>query len=593
MHRNSVIAQVSDLHFGNNVWPHKRLRSSINQQAALAVKRGLLKLNPPPNFLVVTGDVANRGTKRELRAGRAYLESILSDFWSNGHAVRCILVPGNHDVWRTTWAHPLRGLVRRDRLKEWNQIFPFWSFLAPNLPAEKGIDVRPMSLLNYYRGKVGPDGQRIDEKEAEKLANRAQRMCEFFPTFNIAFLKFDSNTKCPHTPGGIARGMLGIAQRYELEGVVSDYDKATRGQRNGFANAQRIALVHHHLTRLPNVRQEDWMFMDDAGEVARWLARLGVRLVLHGHYHKADVVGLTYWNIDANNSKAETIVVSAGSATALDVGQDHNSYHYIDTGHFHTTVRRPRIEQGEVQDLAEAECFQFIRKPNFSFEQQGHNALAPAFLEALEVSLVGEEKHADQDHVYKLVKSTGYIDGSRSYFSSVELSGSNQNTTSTNSIPFVFTAIGAQHFSECECRATDLRTGASLHIALQGQRPVILFPCRVYFAEPLKPNQEFQIRIDLRLKMVMLEEGDYDMVGLVRFPRGVARIQICLLSEKKIIGPSLWELHGEKLMRSKADLKKVSKIPVGAPTGTEMNGFEADIYSPSALAYLFYYTKLA
>src|SRR5215831_10246034 len=104
MHRTPVIVQVSDLHFGRDVNPLKFRRSSINDGAKGELKDAILHMAPRPDFLVVTGEVAKRGRTDEMREGKQYLESILNELWDQGHATRCILVPGNHDVWRTTWA---------------------------------------------------------------------------------------------------------------------------------------------------------------------------------------------------------------------------------------------------------------------------------------------------------------------------------------------------------------------------------------------------------------------------------------------------------------------------------------------------------
>src|ERR1700680_173956 len=103
MHRNPVIVQISDLHFGKNTRPYKFWKSSVNEEAKMALARAIVKIAARADFLVVTGDIANRGKVDEMREGRAYLESILSELWKEKHATRCILVPGNHDVWRTTW----------------------------------------------------------------------------------------------------------------------------------------------------------------------------------------------------------------------------------------------------------------------------------------------------------------------------------------------------------------------------------------------------------------------------------------------------------------------------------------------------------
>ena len=76
-----VVAHVSDTHFGNEV------RDPADRCAA--VMDHLLGLDPAPDVLVVSGDVADHGLAEEYVAARAWL-----DRWPGALAV----CPGNHDV---------------------------------------------------------------------------------------------------------------------------------------------------------------------------------------------------------------------------------------------------------------------------------------------------------------------------------------------------------------------------------------------------------------------------------------------------------------------------------------------------------------
>lgn len=76
-----VVAHVSDTHFGNEV------RDPADRCAA--VMAHLLALDPRPDVLVVSGDVADHGLAEEYAAARAWL-----DLWPGPLAV----CPGNHDV---------------------------------------------------------------------------------------------------------------------------------------------------------------------------------------------------------------------------------------------------------------------------------------------------------------------------------------------------------------------------------------------------------------------------------------------------------------------------------------------------------------
>lgn len=76
-----VVAHVSDTHFGNDVQdPAAR---------AAAVMDHLLAMNPRPDVLVVTGDVADHGLAHEYAEAGGWLHR-----WTGPMAV----CPGNHDV---------------------------------------------------------------------------------------------------------------------------------------------------------------------------------------------------------------------------------------------------------------------------------------------------------------------------------------------------------------------------------------------------------------------------------------------------------------------------------------------------------------
>ncbi|MGI8523588.1 MAG: metallophosphoesterase family protein, partial [Nocardioides sp.] len=76
-----VIAHVSDTHVGNE--------STDAGARADRVLDHLLAMDPRPDALVVTGDVADHGLPEEYDAARAWL-----DRWPGPLAV----CPGNHDV---------------------------------------------------------------------------------------------------------------------------------------------------------------------------------------------------------------------------------------------------------------------------------------------------------------------------------------------------------------------------------------------------------------------------------------------------------------------------------------------------------------
>lgn len=578
MHRNVVILHISDLHFGRSVKPHRFWQSSIDNDAKEALEQAITTVQPRPDFIVVTGDLADSGRKSEMTDAQQFLERMLDRLWEHGHVARCIVIPGNHDVWNTTWMRPGGYLCRPARLRRWDSVFPTWSFLSRHATMDAATHLTPFVLVEFYAdGKQ--DGAALDA--ARKRAGRALRYCEYYPAFRVAFLKLDSNIRRRrYLPGHIARGMVGLEQRRIVDSVLQDYVRATEGADPSFADARLIALVHHHLTRLPNVRLENWMLMDDAGEVARWLGRHGVRLVLHGHYHQADLVGVTYWDAGRENRKVQIEVVSAGSATAKDVGDGHNSYNHIELGDFQTFVRRPLLDHGEAQALEAAHLFSLRHRPTLTVQDP------IPFISVLEDSLSLAERYADREHAYESITSIGYIDQGRTYWATITLEGVNVTAQATRWVPYAFTAVGAQHFKDTDFHATDLLTGANLPPPqLSDQDSPNVFPCRVFFNTPVQPQQRFRIQLSYVLRAVMLEEQrDYDMLHLLRFPRGIQSLIFGLVADRKIVAPSLWEIRGQRLIRSGLPLEEV--------TVKGRSGYQVQARETLALSYVLLYEKL-
>jgi hypothetical protein len=318
---------------------------------------------------------------------------------------------------------------------------------------------------------------------------------------------------------------------------------------------------------------------------------MDIRLVLHGHYHRADLVGLTYWNTEADHSKVETIVVSAGAATAVNADDGHNSCHLIELEHFRIRIFRPLLDNGEFQPIRAAAKFEFEQRADLTVKDETTIDF-PIWIDALETSMEGGERYADGAHTYNNVETDAFIDKDRNYFAQVLLEGINEFGRPTTYIPFTFAAAGSQYFQDFNCHAIDLISGKNLNPELMERRPLGLFPCRIYFADPLQPGGHFRIKVHLEIPKVMLDENDYDMLNLTRFARGVARARFSLLAEKEMVGPSLMEVRGGKVIPSVVPLQKIERTVTNG--GREINaaGYEAVLESPTALCYLILYHKL-
>jgi hypothetical protein len=191
--------------------------------------------------------------------------------------------------------------------------------------------------------------------------------------------------------------------------------------------------------------------------------------------------------------------------------------------------------------------------------------------------------------LHRRIESTGFVDSARSYYGSVILEGINQTTIQTLGVPFAFAAVGTLEFKDCNCEATDLLANVALPAPEADDGPPdLVFWCRIRFNNPIDPGQPFRIRVRFRLAAVMLKQNDYDMINLVRFPRGVGTLTMRLLA-KRIYGPTFWELRGQRLQRS-VSLVQTGDFECDYPAEAgSVRGAEVRIESPSALSYMLRY----
>jgi len=577
MYRNPVIVHISDLHFG---------LGNHNEEASQALAAAIVDTFPLPDFVVATGDLTQWGTPEEVAQARQYLLSLLNELWRrHGHAARCIVVPGNHDLLLTAW----KAVFWRKRLEDFNQVFDTWGFVGDAVPADEKKVVAPATLEEYYAGQGG-------QATAQSRAREALRVCEYYPRFQTAFVKINSNVARIWWPGDIATGCAGKEQLSNIESVLKNYAEAfpSTAEKSGFQEARLIAAVHHHVTQLRGAEYEEHMLMRDAGDVWQRLSQAGCELILHGHRHRAAQLKLSFW--DPAGKEHGTTVLAAGAATARDTDDGWNSCHRIYLGHMHTAVCRPRFEEGHFTS-PEASPTVTLARPFELALDPGLEGGPQLNLQALKDSLITEESIPDRHHGYDTITFTGVIDDERNYHGCYLLEGSNVSGQPSTHLHFSLTAVGSHRFEDFGLSATDLDRGQPLAgIEVTKDRPITAFPIRLPFLSPLDHGQRFRIRVCFRLPQVMLDQNDYDMVNLVRFRRGVRRIVHRLLSTRRISEPAYLAVRGQKVVDMKLHLEPFeddfANLVPGGLGGRRVSGYQVAIDAPEAISYLFYYRRL-
>lgn len=569
-----MIIHISDLHFGN-----------CNQNAIEDLKRAITEMSPPPDFIVVTGDLTNTGSTQQLNIAKDYLMDLLARIWSDRqHRTRCIVVPGNHDVQIGRW----KLAVWKDHLKEWNDVFGIGSFCCNE------TNLVPASLLTYYENieqrKNPSQNATAIKQNALASAQKALNVCEYFPEYGVAFVKVNSVINTVWWPLNTVRGDVTTKQLIEIEKILTDYKRAypSLPDAQGFESARLIALMHHHVTYLPNVKYESMMLMNDAGEVWQRLAKLGFDFILHGHHHRAAQLANTYWEANANNSELSIMVLSAGSASAYKPDDGRNSFYSLLIRNFKTEASLQTMENNRFTDRKDSRRFIFNRKLEFNFNDRES---APLDLSAITESL-DRDKLYDTEHRYTLMDVRAVIDEERNYHGFHIIKVKNTTSKNTNSIIFPLAAVGAQIFDDFHFFAYDHVTGDRLIFELLGEQPITVFPIRVFFNNPLPPEIELEIYVSYKLPHVMHQINDYDFINLSRYPLGVEKLSYQFTSTQKILSPKFMAVFPPKVNEVTQPLISIQEVQEIDNSQKSLEGYSIEISQPSALCYIFYYQKL-
>ena len=93
----SRILHLSDLQFGGGV-------TSLACNDNLRLATYLRENNIIPDFIVITGDIADKGKKEEYQSAKVWIEQLAKELWCDDnedleyeHRQKIIIVPGNHD----------------------------------------------------------------------------------------------------------------------------------------------------------------------------------------------------------------------------------------------------------------------------------------------------------------------------------------------------------------------------------------------------------------------------------------------------------------------------------------------------------------
>lgn len=296
---------LSDLHFGHlGEYDRSVVVEALWRDLERCMERGL-----QPDFVIVTGDIAYSGKRREYELAHAFFDRLLKA--TEIPKERFFPVPGNHDVDRgriTSLARKANVLRDRKSVTEVLESFQGRSLFMDRLSGYAAF------IRDYFSDSGDPivfDNERYFYSSMFTIRDR-----------RIAILGLNSawtsgNTLIDNEVND--RGQLVIGEKQVMDAV-----RATRSAH------VRIALMHHPLSYLQDFDRRD---------VEAQLSR-SCHFLLRGHLHEADFERRT-------SLKGEMVVVPAG---AVYQGRELvNSYNFVVLDADQSTARAVFRRYSDVQ----------------------------------------------------------------------------------------------------------------------------------------------------------------------------------------------------------------------------------------------------
>lgn len=279
------ILHLSDIHYGKNHVANERKQRSTYKGDSYdkeleEIKEGLeyleKKFNVRPNFIVVTGDIAETSTPDEYILAERFLGGIADYLKIDRRYV--VMVPGNHDV---NWE-----ICKKERRKIFRQrlnLFLFkllkYAFLGRIFhDAKRDVGATFFSKFDNYKRFFNCFYKQADFPENICLYEFSEKLFVNFPFYDekIVFCGLnscvDESDQRPHH---------GRITEYQLIKAIEDINNIDPKR-----NFLRVALMHHNYLREST---NDEANLVDAHNLKQIFLDADFQFLLHGHGHKDDV----------------------------------------------------------------------------------------------------------------------------------------------------------------------------------------------------------------------------------------------------------------------------------------------------------------
>ncbi len=310
---NACILHLSDLHFGRhhtrdlNRQPLYADESSYEDEIA-KLKADITRVNNAyrisPDYIVVTGDIAEFSKEKEYQFAKIYLDEIRSACGLSSGKV--LMVPGNHDI---NW-----NICQSERLKMEALDRPF------DYPYFVKFQLYQEFFNNFYRRGRDSD---------EEYPVFDERLFVNYPFLDqgIFFIGFNSCVR----ESELTDDHYGWISVDQVNRAINECNRVDPDKR-----LLRIALMHHNYCRDSAYDNEN---LSDADDIEIALANAGIKLILHGHQHvpKATITGIP-------NGEMHVLATGSAGLDAETLPENARRYQYIVIQDSGVNVYRRRFE---------------------------------------------------------------------------------------------------------------------------------------------------------------------------------------------------------------------------------------------------------
>jgi 3',5'-cyclic AMP phosphodiesterase CpdA len=544
-----ILAQVK---FKVNVVADKH-----NEYKLAALKNKLRELKP--ELIVVTGDITNYGDRKSFQKA----VEILRDLKETAKAQRIICIPGNHDCLAERVAN-LRAKSLSSKLFIWGlSLFNQETALGRKTSFDQ--DVRDLmdkgdalTLLQNYQDLI--------KKDEYGEVNPSIPVSVPTPWGEIIFFLFNST----NDPGYMANeGKIGQFQYNLLNQYLSNPDEKER-----FARAVRIALLHHHPINNPNINadvvERGYDAMIDGSSFMTYAGNRGFHLILHGHQH---VPYMWKGSPDIPN------IAAAGSATAGD-NPNHGSFNVIDLlNPFEAIYRRFDYKQtGFEENVAEGRKLEIKSISNIRITPEGEPERAED--RSIRTLFEGRKEAYDDSHQYQLLDYKVVVSPAQLYTAEYRRKGKVVGSKADTGLYIVITGSPEMKRDDMGISAQDAN-GNTLQVDCVKDFPnqkVLL----VHHYTPLTPGAEFDLTLKFKWQASASEPNDFDGINLMYFKHPVETLRYQAQLPWQPIDPKVISYAITEADVLIPSLKKQAD-------GTHLYSFE--IEKPKPLAYLIWFKK--